>query len=110
MYWIHHSSYFFKILPFLGGWLADRIFGDPENWPHPIVGFGKIISIGEKKFNRGEYRGRNGALLAFGLIGGVFVITYLLLEGAGQIRPGLAAILTGIGVFYCLAGKTLPVK
>lgn len=107
MYGIHHSAYFFKILPFLGGWFADRLFGDPENWPHPIVGFGKIISIGEKKFNRGENRGRNGAFLAFGLIGGVFALTYFLLEGARQIRPEFAALLTGIGVFYCLAGKTL---
>lgn len=107
MYWIHQTSYFYKIIPFLGGWLADRIFGDPENWPHPIVWFGKIISAGEKKFNRGEKRGRNGTLLALGLTGGVYAVCYLLLEWAGWIHPQLTAVLTGIGVFYCLAGKTL---
>lgn len=24
------------------GW-ADRLLGDPEGWPHPVVGFGKVF-------------------------------------------------------------------
>ena len=31
-------------VPFLLGWLADRLFGDPMSLPHPIVWFGKAIS------------------------------------------------------------------
>ena len=37
MYWLHHSINLLKIVPFLGGWLSDRLLGDPEGWPHPIV-------------------------------------------------------------------------
>ena len=44
MYWLHHSINLLKIVPFLGGWLSDRLLGDPEGWPHPIVWFGKAIS------------------------------------------------------------------
>jgi len=39
-YWFHQSFYMAKAFPFIGGWLADRLFGDPEGWPHPVVGFG----------------------------------------------------------------------
>ena len=47
MYWLHHSINLLKIVPFLGGWLSDRLLGDPEGWPHPIVWFGKAISARE---------------------------------------------------------------
>ena len=30
MYWFHHSINLLKIVPFLGGWLSDRLLGDPE--------------------------------------------------------------------------------
>ena len=33
MYWLHHSINLLKIVPFLGGWLSDRLLGDPEGWP-----------------------------------------------------------------------------
>ena len=46
-----------KALPFIGGWLADRLLGDPEGWPHPVVGFGKAISLGEKTLNNGTHTG-----------------------------------------------------
>ena len=52
MYWLHHSINLLKIVPFLGGWLSDRLLGDPEGWPHPIVWFGKAISAGEKELLR----------------------------------------------------------
>ena len=32
MYWLHHSINLLKIMPFLGGWLSDRLLGDPEGW------------------------------------------------------------------------------
>ena len=56
MYWLHHSINLLKIMPFLGGWLSDRLLGDPEGWPHPIVWFGKAISAGEKELNKGSER------------------------------------------------------
>ena len=107
MYWSTQSIYLLKVIPFLGGWLADRLLGDPEGWPHPIVWFGKLISFGEKKLNRGENRFYKGGLLTLILVAGIYALTRLLLFWAGTIHTQLYAVLVGIGVFYCLAGKTL---
>lgn len=107
MYWSFHTIYLSRIIPFLGGWLADRLLGDPEGWPHPVIWFGKLISAGEKKLNQGENRFGKGALLTLILVAGIFLLTRLLLFWAGAINLYFYQLLTGIGVFYCLAGKTL---
>lgn len=107
MYWSLHTIYSARIIPFLGGWLADRLLGDPEGWPHPIIWFGKMISMGEKKLNQGENRFGKGALLTLILVAGIFLLTRLLLFWAGAINLYFYQLLIGIGVLYCLAGKTL---
>lgn len=107
MYWVYQPIYLIKIIPFLGGWLADRLLGDPEGWPHPVIWFGKLISWGEKKLNLGKNRFQKGALLTLVLVAGVYLLTRLLLFWAGLINTYLYALLVGTGVFYCLAGKTL---
>lgn len=107
MYWISQPVYLSKIIPFLGGWLGDRILGDPEGWPHPVVAFGKAISYVEKKWNQGNDRALKGTLSAIALIAGVFILCLVVLNWANRIHPYLETILIGIGVFYCLAGKTL---
>lgn len=96
-----------KIVPFLCGWLADRLLGDPEGWPHPIVWFGKAISIGEKKLNKGTQKVLKGGILAVSLILGVYVVCKLILSLSDQILPQLSGILIAVGVFYALSGKTL---
>lgn len=96
-----------KALPFIGGWLADRLLGDPEGWPHPVIFFGDVISYGEKKLNSGNDRAIKGGLFAILLIVGVYLICENVLLWAGWINQYLKMGLMGIGVFYCLAGKTL---
>lgn len=107
MYWAYQPIYLIKVIPFLGGWLADRLLGDPAGWPHPIVWFGKLISFGEKKLNRGDNRFYKGGLLTLVLVAGVYLLVYLLLYWAGLINTLFYGLLVGVGVFYCLAGKTL---
>lgn len=92
---------------FVAGWLGDRLLGDPPHWHHPVVWFGNAISAGEKKLNRGENRSKKGTFLALGLIIGIFGICYTLLDYVSNISPWLEHIITAVGVFYCLAGKTL---
>lgn len=106
-YWLHHSYYMAKAIPFIGGWLADRLLGDPEGWPHPVVGFGKVIVLGERTLNKGNDRAVKGAIMALMLVGGTYWLCGRILALAGYIDPLFTSVLVGVGVFYCLAGKTL---
>ena len=101
------------LIAILAGWLLDLMVGDPAWLPHPVVGFGKLIAAGEKRWNKGEGRRRKGAILAVTLIAGAFLVTCALLLGLGWLseRIGIGHILQyaaeAILVFYCLAGTTL---
>lgn len=96
-----------RMLPFLGGWLADKLLGDPEGWPHPIVWFGRAISVGERQLNHGENRADKGALMTLCFVVGVYGICKQLLAWSAGISPIFSGILTSVGVFYCLSGTTL---
>lgn len=92
------------VLPLLLAWVMDICLGDPAGWPHPIVGFGRLISKGEKAWNNGEYRMLKGALLALILVVGTYLTTALLLHWMeGFIALPLSVLL----IFYGLAGTTL---
>lgn len=98
---------YYLIGALLLGWIADLLFGDPQGLPHPIVGFGKAISGGEKRFNHGEHRMLKGALFALALIIISYVIIDLLLRLTSMISPFVTMLISAIIIFYCLAGKTL---
>ena len=104
-YWFHQSFYMAKALPFIGGWLADRLFGDPEGWPHPVVGFGKVISLGEKTLNKGNDRAVKGGIMALILVAGTYLLCERILMLAGYFHPMVASILVGIASFTAWRGK-----
>ena len=52
------------ILPLIAGYLLDLAFGDPRTIPHPVVGFGNMISWAERHFNCGRFRKWKGAIVA----------------------------------------------
>ena len=93
------------ILPLLLGWLLDFIFGDPSRLPHPIVWFGKMISWGEHRLNKGSQRMAKGAMMAVCFILLVFFVVW----GLKRLVPNMVLwlILDTIIIFYCLAGTTL---
>ena len=91
------------ILSLLIGWVLDLLLGDPAWLPHPVVGFGKMISFGEKRLNKGSHRMLKGALMAIFLIGFVLTLTWLICL---PLTSDLL-LLTSILIFYCLAGTTL---
>lgn len=95
------------ILPLLIGWSADMLLGDPQWLPHPIIGFGKIISWGERKLNHKNKRKLKGALFSLLLIALTFGITYIFILFLNRIHLYLGTLISSIIVFYCLAGKTL---
>lgn len=95
-------SQLFLVLPLLWAWILDRWLGDPTWLPHPVVGFGKLISWGEKRLNKGKGRVWKGALLAIGLVAAVYLLATLI--------PRFTIVgwlINMILIFYCLAGTTL---
>ena len=94
----------------LGGFVLDCRFGDPAWLPHPVVYMGKAISKLEKflrprlpKTPQGELLG--GAIVAFCLPVGTFLLTGLVCWGAARLHPllGLA-----VQMFWC--GQALAAR
>lgn len=95
------------ILPLLIGWFLDLLLGDPQWMPHPVVGFGKMIAVGEKWLNKGIHRKLKGALMSFFLVLFVFSVTCLLLYLLYIVHYLLYIFCASLIIFWCLAGTTL---
>lgn len=99
-------AYMISRIPFIIGWLLDRVLGDPESWPHPVVWFGKLISMLEKKLNRGKHRMIKGGMMGIVLILGVFFLINCIVDELAPY-PIAGVVFVSAGVFFCLAGTTL---
>ncbi len=102
-----NTSLLVPLSSFLIGWLLDRLLGDPERLPHPVVLFGKMIAKGERMLNLGKWRVLKGALLAVMLITVVVFATWTMIVVADKVNIYLGMAMRAILVFYCLAGTTL---
>lgn len=93
------------------GWVLDSRYGDPACLPHPVVFFGRWITVWEKILNRGSWRFLKGAVLALLSIAGVYFGVEALLDCVSQLPGywGICAqvVLSAVMIFFCLAGKTL---
>ena len=94
----------------LGGFMLDTLFGDPPWLPHPVVLMGKAISALEKRLRarmpqtpQGELLG--GAVVAFTLPVGTFLLTSLVCLGAAKLSPWLGL---AVQMFWC--GQALAAK
>ena len=94
----------------LGGFVLDTLFGDPPWLPHPVVLMGKAISALEKRLRarlpqtpQGELLG--GAVVAFALPVGTFLLTSLVCLGAAKLSPWLGL---AVQMFWC--GQALAAK
>ena len=94
----------------LGGFVLDTLFGDPPWLPHPVVLMGKAISALEKRLRarlpqtpQGELLG--GAVVAFTLPVGTFLLTSLVCLGAARLSPWLGL---AVQMFWC--GQALAAK
>lgn len=96
-----------KVLSLLLGWFADLLLGDPALLPHPVVGFGRVISAGEHMLNKGSHRKLKGGVMSVCLIVATFVLMWSLryvLSATGRLP---LMVFDAVAVFYCLAGTTL---
>ena len=96
------------IIILLSAFVLDLLFGDPRWLPHLIVGYGNLISFGEKKLNFGGKKILKGALLTITLVIGIFVFPlgmFSIIEAFNL--PYVEEIISIVLLFYCLANKTL---
>jgi adenosylcobinamide-phosphate synthase len=112
-----------RIIPLVIGWGLDLLLGDPQKLPHPVVGFGRMISFSEHRLNKGSHRKLKGGIAAVTLIVAIFAAAWLLRHmvyalpslwerlGMGELCPGwglgVGTLYDAIIIFYCLAGTTL---
>ena len=94
----------------LGGFLLDALFGDPAWLPHPVVLMGRCISRLEKFLRarlpgtpQGELLG--GAVTAFCLPVGTFLVTSLVCLAAAKLSPWLGL---AVQMFWC--GQALAAR
>ena len=101
------------LLPLLIGWALDLWLGDPQWMPHPVVGFGKMIAWGEKRFNQGKHRKLKGAMLTIFLVSfvlflaGMMDLILLLAVSEDPVVLILFVAFHSLVIFWCLAGTTL---
>lgn len=101
------SSFIILHSSLLIGWFLDLFLGDPAWLPHPVVGFGKMIALGERRLNKGTHRKLKGALMAIVYIIGVFVAAWFLRTQLSIMHYALSIVFDVVVIFYCLAGTTL---
>lgn len=97
----------------LSAYLADLIFGDPERFPHPVRGMGKLINLLDKGLNKkgAHWRGRiKGTILAFAVIGISACCTYLLLDLPKRLNPFLYYLAWIYIGYTTISVKDLQVK
>lgn len=94
------------------GFALDLILGDPQKWPHIVVGIGKVTSMSERVLrkifsatSKGELRG--GLVLAVVLPLFFGALSFGLLFLCGWIHPLIGLAVESLLCWQCLAMRSL---
>lgn len=101
------EAVYYSVIGLLIGFTLDQLLGDPEKLPHPIVGFGHLISFGEKRLNKGKYLFAKGAIMTLILVTSIYLATTLFINITTNYNYISNLSLTAIIAFYCLSARTL---
>ena len=111
LYWQYDALWAGGIWIPMAAYLLDRIIGDPRWLPHPVIGMGQAIHRIERMIRRWsmpEHRLRAaGILLPLLIVGGAWLITWLVLLVANWIHPYLGAGLEILLIATTIASKGL---
>ncbi len=88
------------------GFTLDCLLGDPRWLPHPVRLFGWLINWFEQRFNCGNYRKLKGALTSALLVGGTWLVLFLLFRWLKNF-PMVHVVVASVGVFFGLANRSL---
>ncbi len=94
-------------------YLLDLILGDPEWFPHPVRGMGRLIGFIDNRLrgNAGKWGERvKGLILTFIVVGTSAYLAYLVIEFSGKINPYLGSLAWIYLGYTTLSIKDLRVK
>jgi len=102
-----------KSVAIISAYLLDLAFGDPEWFPHPVRGMGKLINLLEKLLNTKStpwVRRIKGVILTFVVVGVSALFAYLFIEFSKRINPFLGILAWVYLGYAALSIKDLQVK
>lgn len=85
----------------------DRMVGDPPSWPHPVKWIGTLISIFDKKYNKGRNRKWKGIMMLVTVLVVVFVPVLLISIVAYQIHPLVGIFVESVLISTTIAQRSL---
>ena len=92
------------------GFGLDALLGDPQGWPHLVIGYGKLISLLEKLCYDWKNKRLAGAVLVLCMLlfsaGSAGLVLYLCM----LLHPVVYVIAGGVLCWQCLAAKSLRVE
>ena len=92
------------------GFGLDAVLGDPQGWPHLVIGYGKLISLLEKLCYDWKNKRLAGAVLVLCMLlfsaGSAGLVLYLCM----LLHPVVYVIAGGVLCWQCLAAKSLRVE
>lgn len=98
---------YYTLIALVVGFVLDQLWGDPEALPHPVVGFGKVISFLEKRLNKGRFKLANGAIMSLLLVFSTYMLSWKIIDLLNEMHLLAGAFGILIFVFYSLSARTL---
>lgn len=97
-------------VPLIYGYVLDLVIGDPQGYPHPVKGFGWLISKSDCFLNNGKLRLIKGMAMSTILVLFVYFSTYFLLLALKDIPIIFQWSVHGTLIYFFLANKSLIVE
>jgi len=85
----------------------DQIIGDPRWLPHPVRGFGKMISSGEKHLNQGRYKRQKGVLMLLKVLLITVILSMFVVWAAYHVHVVVGILIESVLIATTIATKGL---
>ncbi|MDN4525765.1 adenosylcobinamide-phosphate synthase CbiB [Fictibacillus fluitans] len=87
--------------------IIDQLIGDPGWLPHPVKGFGKMISWLDRALNRGNNKKLKGLLMLFLILAITLVLSFLLVSYAYSVHLVLGVCIESLLISTTIAARGL---